>query len=122
VKVELEPGSVWGINVSTIVRKPRLTRTLAARATAPGSTGPAAADAAASFEALTDLLLEAAPREMLLRRLGQALAQTSRQVNTLEQRLAPSLEGQMGRVRAMLEEREREERLRLRHLLRRRAL
>jgi vacuolar-type H+-ATPase subunit D/Vma8 len=57
---------------------------------------------------------------MLLRRLGQALAQTSRQVNTLERRLAPGLEGQMGDVRRALEEREREERLRLRHLLGRR--
>jgi V/A-type H+-transporting ATPase subunit D len=120
VEVEMEPGSVWGIAVSRIVRRPPLARTLAARGTAPGSTGPAAAETAARFEALTDLLLEAAPQEMLLRRLGQALAQTSRQVNTLEQRLAPGLEGQMNDVRRALEEREREERLRLRHLLRRR--
>lgn len=118
VAVEMEAGSVWGIAVSRIVRRPTLGRTLAARGTAPGSTGPAAAETAARFEALADLLLEAAPQEMLLRRLGQALAQTSRQVNTLEQRLAPGLEGQMNGVRAALEEREREERLRLRHLLR----
>ena len=80
----------------------------AARGTAPGSTGPSAAEATARFEALADLLLDAAPREMLLRRLGQALAQTSRQVNTLEQRLAPTIEGQMTSVRRTLEERERE--------------
>jgi len=121
VNVEMEAGSVWGIAVATIIHKPPLARTLAARGTAPGSTGPAAAEAAARFEALAELLLEAAPREMLLRRLGQALAQTSRQVNTLEQRLAPGLEGQMTQVRRTLEEREREERLRLRHLLRRRG-
>jgi V/A-type H+-transporting ATPase subunit D len=119
VVVEVEPGSVWGIAVSTMVSRPQLARTLAARGTAPGGTGPAAATAAARFEALAELLLEAAPREMLLRRLGEALAQTSRQVNTLEQRLAPGLEGQMQRVRGALDEREREERLRLRHLLRR---
>lgn len=120
VQVDMEAGSVWGIAVARIVRRPPLGRTLPARGTAPGSTGPAAAEAAARFEALTDLLLEAAPQEMLLRRLGQALAQTSRQVNTLERRLAPGLEGQMGDVRRALEEREREERLRLRHLLGRR--
>lgn len=118
--VDVEPGSVWGIAVSTVVSRPQLARTLAARGTAPGGTGPAAATAAARFEALVELLLEAAPREMLLRRLGEALSQTSRQVNTLEQRLAPGLEGQMHRVRGALDEREREERLRLRHLLRRR--
>jgi V/A-type H+-transporting ATPase subunit D len=120
VTVDIEAGSVWGIAVASIVAKPALGRTLAARGTAPGSTGPAAAAAASEFEALTDLLLEAAPREMVLRRLGQALAQTSRQVHTLEQRLAPGLESQMLVVRRTLEEREREERLRLRHLLRRR--
>ena len=120
LRVEVEAGSVWGIAVSTIVGRPTLARTLPARGTAPGPTGPAAATAATRFEALAELLLEAAPREMLLRRLGEALAQTSRQVNTLEQRLAPGLEGQMHRVRGALDEREREERLRLRHLRRRR--
>jgi V/A-type H+-transporting ATPase subunit D len=118
LSVEVEPGSVWGIAVSAVLSRPTLARTLPARGTAPGPTGPAAATAAARFEALVELLLEAAPREMLLRRLGEALSQTSRQVNTLEQRLAPGLEGQMSRVRGALDEREREERLRLRHLLR----
>jgi V/A-type H+-transporting ATPase subunit D len=121
IDVEIEPGSIWGIAVSRIVGKPPLARTIAARGAAPGSTGPAAAEAAARFEALADLLLEAAPREMLLRRLGQALAATSRQVNTLEQRLAPSLAGQIRRVSGVLVEREREERLRLNHLLQRRG-
>lgn len=120
VAVEIEPGSVWGIAVSTIVRRPALVRTLAARGTAPGGSGPAAAEATTRFEVLAELLLDAAPREMLLRRLGRALAQTSRQVNTLEQRLAPGLEVQIAAVRRALEEREREERLRLRHLLKRR--
>ena len=120
VTLEIEPGSVWGIAVSTIVRRPPLTRTLGARGTAPGSTGPAAARAATEFERLTELLLDAAPREMLIRRLGEALSQTSRQVNTLERRIAPELRMDMMGVRRALDEREREERLRLKHLLRRR--
>ena len=56
------------------------------------------------------------PREMLLQRLGQALAQTSRQVNTLERRLTPGLTSQVLRVRRTLEEREREEHFRLRRM------
>jgi V/A-type H+-transporting ATPase subunit D len=119
IALQMEPGSVWGIAVSTIVRRPPLARTLGARGTAPGSTGPAAARAAAEFERLTELLLDAAAREMLIRRLGEALSQTSRQVNTLERRVAPELRGDMVAVRRVLEEREREERLRLKHLLRR---
>lgn len=117
VTVELEPGSVWGIAVSTIVRRPPLVRTLGARGTAPGSTGPSTVRAATEFERLTELLLDAAPREMLIRRLGQALSQTSRQVNILELRVTPQLRHQMAGVRGALEEREREERLRLKHLI-----
>lgn len=73
---------------------------------------------AAEFEHLTELLLDAAPREMLIRRLGEALSQTSRQVNTLERRVAPELRQQMKGVRRALEEREREEQLRRKHLIR----
>jgi H(+)-transporting ATP synthase subunit D len=116
--VEMLPGSVWGIVISRIVARPPVARTLGARGTAPAGTGLAAIQAAAEFEKLTELLLDAAPREMLLRRLGQALAQTSRQVHSLEHRLSPRLRENISRVRQVLEEREREERLRLQSLAR----
>lgn len=118
VLLEIAPGSVWGIVISTIVRRPPLARTLGARGTAPGATGPATVRAAGEFERLAELLLDAAPREMLIRRLGEALSQTSRQVNTLERRVAPALRLQLGAVRRTLDEREREERHRLKQLLR----
>lgn len=116
LQVEVEAGSVWGVTVSRIVTRPALLRTLAARATTPGFTGPAAAAAATAFERLADLLLDAAPREMVIRRLGEALAQTSRQVNTLERRLAPVLRAAVTAMRRTLDEREREERLRLKRM------
>ncbi len=118
VTVDLAPGAVWGVAVSTITRRPPLVRTLPARGMAPAGAGPATVEAAGRFEALADLLLEAAPREMLLRRLGDALARTSRQVNVLERRLAPALASQIATVRRALEEREREAH---RQLRRRRA-
>lgn len=121
VRVEIEPGQVWGISVSDIVGRPPLGRTLGSRGTPPGSVSLATSDAADRFEALTDLLLDAAPREMLIRRLAEALAQTSRQVNTLDRRVAPALRDQLATMRRALEEREREEHLRLKHLARRRA-
>jgi V/A-type H+-transporting ATPase subunit D len=114
--VDITGRSVWGVAVGAMEKVPALRRTLGARGTAPGAAGPAAATAAAEFEALTELLLQAAPQEMLIRRLGEALAQTSRQVNTLERRLAPGLRGQLTMVRRALDEREREEHLRLKHL------
>ncbi len=118
--LDIAAGSVWGIPIARIVRRPPLVRSVAARGLPPGTAGPATVRAAAEFERLTELLLDAAPREMLLRRLGEALAQTSRQVNTLERRVTPALERRLAAVRRALDEREREERLRLKHLLHRR--
>lgn len=114
--VDIRPGHVWGIPTSTVARKPAIRRTLAARGTAPGATSLAAAAAATEFETLADLLIDAAPRELLLRRLGDALARTSRQVNGLERRIAPEVEAEAARIRATLDERERDERTRLRQL------
>lgn len=118
--VEIRPGQVWGLPVSDLAGHPPVLRTLGARGTAPGLTGPSAAEAAQRFEVFIDLLLAAAPRELLLRRLGDALSQTSRQVNTLERRISPGLETRIATTRRALDEREREEHLRLRHLLRKR--
>ena len=118
--IALAPGTVWGVVVSRIVSRPPVPRTLGARGTAPVTTGARTIRTANAFEQLTELLLDAAPREMLLRRIGEALAQTSRQVHTLERRVSPRLERDISRVRRVLDEREREERLRLAGLLRRR--
>jgi len=120
LKLAITSAQIWGVPVASIVSRPPLTRTVGARGTSPGREGPTTAGTAAEFEQLSELLLDAATREMLIRRLGEALSQTSRQVHTLERRVAPALLGQMGSVRRTLEEREREEHLRLRHLTRKR--
>lgn len=113
VGVDLTPGVVWGIPVSDVTSREPVSRSLDARGTVPAMTGPAAARTAARFERLTDLLVEAAPREQRVRRLGDAVSRTTRQMRTLEQRVAPRLERQIAQVRRQLEEREREDRIRL---------
>lgn len=110
--VQVTGRVVWGVPVADLEPVGPIVRTLAARGLVPG-TAPAAVEAAEAFERLTDLLVRAAPREMLLRRLGAALAQTTRQVNRLERRVAPGLRRQASQVRAALDEREREEHVRL---------
>jgi H(+)-transporting ATP synthase subunit D len=119
--VELRSAQVWGTSVVELASRSTITRTLPARGTAPGPTTPLAARAATQFELLVDLLMEAAPRELLLRRLGAALTQTSRQVHGLEQRVLPELDQQIARVSRALDEREREEKFRLKHLLKKRV-
>jgi vacuolar-type H+-ATPase subunit D/Vma8 len=116
--MEIRASQVWGVTVHELAHRDPVRRSLAARETSPGVAGPAAL-AADEFETLADLLLDAAPRELVLRRLGAALAQTTRQVNTLEHRVTPALEARLRGIRRALEEREREEHTRLIWLTRR---
>ncbi len=118
IEVDLTVTESWGVTSGAVERLTPVSRTLRGRGQAPGLTGPATATAADEFERLTELLLDAASTEILLRRLADALARTSRQVNTLERRVAPELRSDIRRVRDLLEEREREDHTRLKHLLR----
>ncbi len=114
--VELRPAQVWGLGVSDVVSRTPIARTLDARGLAPAITSPAANAAAALYEELADLLIDAAPREQRLRRLSEAVSETTRRLLTLEQHVAPNLIAQVRSVRQQLDEREREEHLRLRHV------
>lgn len=120
LSVELELARVGGVSVPRLARMPALNRGLAGRATAPGVVGAATFEAANRFELLAEKLLVAASRELHLRALGAALARTSRQVSALEQRVAPRLGAEISRIRAALDEREREEQTRLRQLRKKR--
>jgi V/A-type H+-transporting ATPase subunit D len=119
VETEVRVAETWGIATAEVVRLTPVRRTLAARGQSPGLTGPAAGTATDAFEQLVELLVDSAGLELRLRRLATALATTSRQVNMLEQRVAPALEAAIGTVAQQLEEREREEHTRLRLLFRR---
>lgn len=120
IEIELQHRQVWGVAVPSIVSHTPIQRTLTARETAASSVGPAAAQAATEFERLIEIVLEALPKEQLVRRLGVALSKATRQVNTLQLRVEPALTAELGSLKRMLEERERDERSRLRHVLRRR--
>jgi V/A-type H+-transporting ATPase subunit D len=117
LRVELRSAQVWGIAVAEILAHPPIRRTPHARGVPPGAVSGATTAATAAFEELTALLLDAANRETLLGHLGEALARTSRQVNTLERRLQPNLRADLVAIRRTLDEREREDRVRLeRHM------
>lgn len=121
LRVRLRPVEVWGVSAAEISERDEPRRSLEARGTPPASVGPEAAAAAAAFEELTALLLDAASREMLLRSLARALRRTSRQLNSLEKRVIPSLESEIREIEQTLDEREREEHVRIRQLLRARS-
>jgi H(+)-transporting ATP synthase subunit D len=121
LEVDLDVERVWGVIVPTVRELPVVERDAVARATAPEMTGPALVEAANRFEALTSRLLAAAAREVHVRALGAALARTSRQLHTLEQRVSPELAARVAEVSRVLAERDREDQTRLRKLRERRA-
>jgi vacuolar-type H+-ATPase subunit D/Vma8 len=101
-------------------REPHARRSGSGRAGLPAPGEAASQDAARRFESLVERLLEAAPQEHAMRRLGAALASTMRLVNTLEQSVAPRLDADLAAIRRALDEREREEHVRTRRLIARR--
>jgi len=116
IEVDIDASDIWGVATAAVRRQAPIRRSLSGRGQRPGSTGLAAALASAEFERLLELLLDAASTELRLRRLAEALERTSRQVNTLERRVAPELTNEVHRVRGLLEEREREDHTRLKRL------
>ncbi len=121
ITVDLTAHEVWGLKTVDMAKPPALVRGAAARGTIPGYGDATAELAAREFERLVELLLEAAPKELLMRHLGEALSRATRLVNTLEQRVAVQVGAQLASMRRTLEEREREERLRLLRVVRRRG-
>jgi V/A-type H+-transporting ATPase subunit D len=59
------------------------------------------------------VLLRIASRELHLARLGEEIQATSRRINALEQLLLPALRAEAGRIEGALEERDREDAVRL---------
>jgi vacuolar-type H+-ATPase subunit D/Vma8 len=121
LEVDLDVERVWGVVVPQVRELPAVERDLSARATAPAMTPLSLFEAANRFESLVSHLLTAAAREVHVRALGAALARTSRQLHTLEQRVAPELATRMAEVGRALAERDREDQTRLRKLRDRRT-
>lgn len=117
IEVDLAAVELWGLRVAALVRRPPIVRSLPARGILPGPGEAATQAAARHFELLVEQLLDAAPQEHLMRRLGQALARTTRLVNTLEQRIAVDLAADVATIRRTLDEREREEHQRIKRLI-----
>ena len=120
IDVELTAVELWDIRAMELTNRPTLVRSLAARGVVPGPGDAASQDAAREFERLLEQLLDAAPEEHAMRRLGQSLSRTTRLVNTLEQRVAVRLVADLAAIRRTLNEREREEHLRIKRLIARR--
>jgi H(+)-transporting ATP synthase subunit D len=120
IEVDAAVVELWGMQVVELVNRPSVTRSLAARGMLPAAGESVVHETARQFETLIEQLLDAAPKEHVMRRIGEALSRTTRLVNTLEQRVAVQLVADLSRIRRTLNEREREEQLRTKRLVARR--
>ncbi len=107
VTISIEEKKLWGVTIPE-VEKVSYLRSFQDRGVSPTGTSSRIDEVAAGFERILDLVIEMAPTEIKLKRLGKEIQKTTRRINTLEQQLIPSLEEHVRRIRQNLEERERE--------------
>ncbi len=120
VPVQVEVRRVWGVPTPSVAAPP-LARAPDARGSALTSWGPSGVEAARRHEEALDVLLRLASREIHLGRLGEETQETSRRINALEQLLLPALGAEAARIEAALDERDREDAVRLKRLRSKRA-
>jgi V/A-type H+-transporting ATPase subunit D len=119
VPVRVSVRRVWGVATPSIAAPP-LARLADARGSAPSSWGLSGAEAARRHEEALDVLLRIASRELHLARLGEEVQQTSRRINALEQIVLPAVAREAARIEGALDERDREDAVRLKRLRARR--
>jgi V/A-type H+-transporting ATPase subunit D len=112
VPLEVTVRRVWGVPTPAVVAPPLL-RPADGRGSAITSWGPSGAEAARRHEEALEVLLRIASRELHLARLGEEIQATSRRINALEQLVLPSLTAEAGRIEGALDERDREDAVRL---------
>ena len=117
--VKTTSRNLWGIRIRGIEPSPRK-RTPLERGYALSGVSARIDQAAESFEELTDTILKLAPVEQKLRKFGEETKKTTRRVNALEQALIPRLIAEKRYIQQALEEREREDVFRLKHIKRKR--
>lgn len=71
---------------------------------------------AAVYERLLEKIFNLIPLEAKLKKLGHEIRKTSRRVNTLEQRVIPQIQNEMRFIKQVLEDREREDKFRMKML------
>ena len=120
IELEMKERNIWGTRVVEVGTDYAPREALERGYTTTGASARIT-ETAERFEVAMELILRVAPLDRKLGRLAEEIRKTSRRVNALEQRLLPSLAEQVLYIRGVLDQREREDVLRLKHLKRRRA-
>ncbi len=115
IRLWMDETKLWGVRVPEI-KEVRLSRSALERGYAPVTISSRIDLTAQQFEKVVELLVLLAPLEIRLKRLGEEIKKTTRRVNALEQKVIPELKAQVKFIRQVLEDREREDKFRLKRL------
>jgi len=115
VEVSLRTRSVAGVPIVEIDKQP-VARARTDRGYSLAATSARLDEVAERFETVLDKLLELAVLELSVRRLADEIARTTRRMNALEHVVVPRLEREQAHISLVLEEREMEDRVRLRRM------
>ena len=112
IPVKARPIFIMGVKIADIEYEP-VRRSVLDRGYGLTGTSARIDRAAELFETELELVLELAAVELRLRRLVDEIGITTRRVNALENIVIPQLERETASIQSILEEREREDRFRL---------
>jgi V/A-type H+/Na+-transporting ATPase subunit D len=113
VELQVETRNVAGVRL-VAVHSEGAARPLTGRGYSLTATTPHIDRVARLHEQVVDLLLETSPVELSVARLAAEISRTTRRINALEHVVLPRLEGERDYIAAVLNEREREDQVRLR--------
>jgi V/A-type H+-transporting ATPase subunit D len=115
VEVRVRTRSVAGVPIVEI-EKGKVARARTDRGYSLAATSARIDAVAERFETVLDRLLDVAALELSVRRLADEIARTTRRMNALEHVVLPGLEAERAHIALVLEEREMEDRVRLRRV------
>lgn len=114
-QVKVQPRNLWGVKILELEHTYR-PGDVTSRLHSPRTTPLAVDEVAQGFEQIVAELLALAPGELRLRRIGAEIRRTNRKINALEQQLIPRLEAETRWISQALEERARDDVIRLKRL------
>ncbi len=113
-------STMMGVRVVEVLAEP-MSRPRSARGYSMAGSSARIDDVAGRFEGVVDQFLEYVRYELRLRHLVEEVRRTTRQVNALETVVIPGLERDCDMIRSVLDERERQDRFRLKRAAERRS-
>jgi V/A-type H+-transporting ATPase subunit D len=115
LEIEVIPRKSWGVRISEF-KHGDIIKTALNRGFSPITITSRIQMTTSSFERTIDHILKVVPIEYKLRKFGEEIRKTNRRVNALEQKLIPEMKDEMKFIRQVLEDREREDKFRLKIL------